>query len=169
MVNQKTVLFCCMDERHGVAIEEAIRKQTGITRSPYRLTWPGGAGALTELDPEVRASHVRNIKEIAIGALHCEKIFLTVHGTSHEDNHGCGGYILGGFAEAYETPEKSRAFSFDQLKKAAAYLREQGIVVPIEAYYVTFAADGSNMVEKVSVEESEMSPLTITKEVAFQP
>jgi hypothetical protein len=164
---KKAVLVCCMDYRHGrgINLEDSIRGAYDQDYGFYRLTWPGGAGVLTEIDPEIRALFVRNIK-LAIEKLHAEEVFITVHGTNEYDNNGCGGYILNGFEGAYKDSNESAGFSVKQLKKAAAFLYEQGIVVPITALYVTFNGIG-NVVTEVCV-AGEVSPLTIGKEMTLQ-
>lgn len=154
----KAVLVCCMDYRHGLGrdIDEAIREATGVDYGIYRLTGPGGAGMLTDLYPEDRDSLVKRIKlALSIGA---EKIFLAVHGTNTEDDHGCGGFIVNGFGEAYETPARSRTFSFDQLKRAARFLRSYGIAAPIAAFYVTFAHNPGNVLEEVLLDDARDVP-----------
>lgn len=63
----------------------------------------------------------------------------------------CGGYALCGHGHVYATPEASRDFSHEELKKAAAALKTEGIEVPIRAFYVTFGAGGENLVEEVTL------------------
>ena len=148
--NKKTaVLVRCMDKRHTDKIGAAIKEKIG-DYNIYELTEPGGAGVLADIFPEAQEWLLKKIG-VTVGHLHAEEILLAVHGVSSEDMNGCGGYKLSGFAEHYETPEKSRAFSAAQLKKASQTAQEKFPNVPVRAFYVTFDAGGNNIVEEVQI------------------
>jgi hypothetical protein len=141
-----------MDCRHGEgALEKAICEEVGAYKC-YGLSHAGGAGALAgKIFPERISAVLYDINAaITLGA---EKVFLTIHGASDHDPKGCGGYILSGEGAAYETPEKSRAFSVEQLQSALACLEDAGIPVPVQAFYVIFGPNGENYLEEVHAKE----------------
>ena len=141
------VLARCMDKRHEARIGDAVRQAIGPHYHFYELTEPGGAGVLADLYPEHRQWLVDKIR-LAIDNLRAGEVILTIHGTSDEDGKGCGGYILNGYGDKYATPESSRNFSIEQLKKAGAFLHRH-VSVPIRALHVTFKADGTNVAEEI--------------------
>ncbi len=144
----KAVLIACMDCRHDGKLTDALRDAANVEHHFYHITRAGGAGVLSKGFTE-RATGVLFETKAALEHLGAEEVFLTVHGTSHYDEKGCGGYALCGHGHHYKTPEASHTFSREELALAAARLREESITVPIRTFYVTFGPNGENIVEEV--------------------
>lgn len=140
-----------MDYRHEGKIGDALRQTAEIDYPFYMISRAGGAGVLSKGFAQ-RAEGVLFETKAAIEHLGASEVFLTVHGTGEDDAKGCGGYALCGHGHVYETPEASRSFSHDELRLAASRLREEGIEVPIRTFYLTFGANGENLVEEVPLD-----------------
>jgi hypothetical protein len=141
----------CMDKRHTDKVREAIEKHVGQPIHAYELTEPGGAGILNDLfGPESRDWLLKKI-ELTLSKLHCTEIYLSVHGTSAEDGKPCGGYALSGFTEEFTTPEKSKTFLTEELKKAAIVVKSKLPQATIRAFYITFTKNGDNLLQEVAV------------------
>lgn len=146
----KGVHVRCMDERGTARSHFAVEKTVGGPVKLYELTAPGGAGVLNGLMGEDdKKIMLRNIG-ICLTSLSCAMVCLSVHGTSHEDGCGCGGYILSGYKDEFSTPERSRIFLTAELRAAASVVREKFPGVTVRAFYVTFAKNGDNIAEEIS-------------------
>ena len=146
----KAVLIACMDCRHDGKITDALREAAQVDHHFYHITRAGGAGVLSKGFAE-RANGVLFETKAAIEHLGAEEVFITVHGSSEHDAKGCGGYALCGHGHVYETPDTSRDFSHDELRTVASRLQDEGVTLPIRAFYVTFGPDGENLVEEVGL------------------
>ena len=149
----KAVLIACMDCRHDGKITDALRTSAQVDHHFYHITRAGGAGVLSKGFSE-RANGVLFETNAAIEHLGASEVFITVHGTSEHDEKGCGGYALCGHGHAYETPDTSREFSYDELRNSAARLRQEGVTLPIRAFYMTFGPHGENFAEEVPLEDA---------------
>ena len=147
---KKAVLISCMDYRHDGKLGDAIRNTIGGDHRFYSITRAGGAGVLSQSFTE-RAAGVLFETKAALEQLGASEVFITVHGTCEQDTKGCGGYALCGHGHHYETPEASQLFSHEELRASAAKLRDEGIEVPIRAFYITFGNNGENLVEEVTL------------------
>lgn len=138
-----------MDARHDAKISDAIRNTAEVDDHFYSLTAPGGAGVLAGIFPEQKQALIDNINiALSLGA---EEIFLAIHGSSDDDAKGCGGYVHSGHADEYASPQQSEEFSAGELVKAAKALTDEGITAPVRAFYVTFDAEGNNIVKEIPV------------------
>jgi hypothetical protein len=148
----KAVLVACMDYRHEGKLGQALREAANVDYPFYIVSRAGGAGVLSKGFAE-RAEGVLFEAKAAIEHLGASEVFLTIHGTCEHDEKGCGGYALCGHGHHYETPEASRNFSHEELVLAAKRLREEGVLVPIRSFYITFDTEGRNIVEEVTLPE----------------
>lgn len=139
-----------MDCRHDGKLTHALRDAAGVEHHFYHITRAGGAGVLSKGFAE-RATGVLFETKAALEHLGAEEVFITVHGTCDHDEKGCGGYALCGHGHHYENPEASRAFSTEELALAANRLREEGVAVPIRAFYITFGPQGEDFAEEVAI------------------
>lgn len=146
----KAVLIACMDCRHDGKITDALRTAAQVDHHFYHITRAGGAGVLSKGFAE-RANGVLFETKAAIEHLGAEEVFITVHGSNEHDAKGCGGYALCGHGHVYETPDTSRDFSHDELRTVASRLQDEGVTLPIRAFYVTFGPDGENLAEEVGL------------------
>jgi hypothetical protein len=151
----KAILITCMDCRHDGKITDAIRNAADVEHSFYHITAAGGVGVLSKGFSDL-AGGILFQANAAIEHLEAEEVFISVHGTSEHDAKGCGGYALCGHGHHYETPEASRVFSYDELALAAKRLRDEGVTLPIRAFYVTFGPDGENLIEEVLLESERV-------------
>lgn len=146
---KKGILLRCADKRHCDKVGTAISAAAGGDYNFYELAAPGGAGVLAALRTSCVGETMKGFIRTLMGASGSKEIFLAIHGTSHADHHGCGGYIHGGFEDKYSDPEESKKFSIDQLKEAEKFVKEFAPDAEVRLFYVTFDENGENVVEEV--------------------
>ncbi len=148
------LVFSCMDRRHSNRKLRAL-SDAGVLHddAPYEIRLAGGAGCLASLTDADEKQYV--LKHIKAGlSLGVEEVILTVHGIGEEDQGGCGGYRLAGFPQEEKTLEACNEFLAEELKQAEATLRKAGVQVPIRLFIVTFAKDGTNLLNEVTSEQT---------------